>query len=166
MYTWSCLRCLALLFMPNFELIRGHTTLSLFFPHLFVVLRVPFLVSFSFVFVLSSCRFPFDYCIAFFAFTFAPLLSIVADSVILLFRLGATPPPRSLRVCSMRIPLACCLLPSLFLALLMLTYLNFISCVPSVFDFDLDIVCFRPVFFVWVLCCLLGFGFCCDSFSI
>ena len=33
------------------------------------------------------------------------------------------------------------------------------------FDFDLDIVCFHPVFFLWVLCCLLGFGFCCDSFS-
>ena len=27
-----------------------------------------------------------------------------------------------------------------------------------VFDFDLDIVCFHPVFFLWVLCCLLGFG--------
>ena len=35
------------------------------------------------------------------------------------------------------------------------------------FDFDLDIVClFHPVFFLGVLCCLLGFGFCCDSFSI
>ena len=35
-----------------------------------------------------------------------------------------------------------------------------------IFDFDLDIVCFHPVFFLWVLCCLLGLGFCCDSFSI
>ena len=41
---------------------------------------------------------------------FASLLSLVADSVILLSRLGATPPPRSLRAWSMRIPLACCLL--------------------------------------------------------
>ena len=63
-------------------------------------------------FVLSSCRFPFDSCIAFFAFTFAFLLSLVADSVILLFRLGAIPPPCSLRAWSMRIPLACCLLSS------------------------------------------------------
>ena len=71
-------------------------------PLLFVVLRVPFLVPFSFVFVLSSCRFPFDSCIAFFAFAFASLLSLVADSVILLFRLGATPPPAllaSLKYC-------------------------------------------------------------------
>ena len=25
---------------------------------------------------------------------------------------------------------------------------------------------FHSVFFLWILCCLLGFGFCCDSFSI
>ena len=56
----------------------------------------PFLVPFSFVFVLSSCRFPFVSCIAFFASLFASLLSFVADSVVLLFRLGATPPARSL----------------------------------------------------------------------
>ena len=31
-----------------------------FFPLLFVVLRVPFLAPFSFVFAISSCRFPFD----------------------------------------------------------------------------------------------------------
>ena len=40
------------------------------------------------------------------------------------------------------------------------------SSLPSPFDFDLDMVRFHPVFFLWVLCCLLGFGFCCDSFSI
>ena len=34
------------------------------------------------------------------------------------------------------------------------------------FDFDLDSVCFHPVFFLRVIRCLLGFGFCCDSFSI
>ena len=51
---------------------------------------------------------------------------------------------------------------------LMLTYLLslfFSSLLPFV-DFDLDIVCFHPVFFLWVLCCHLGFGFCCDSWSI
>ena len=65
--------------------------------------------SFSFVFVLSSCRFPFDSWTAFFDFIFASLLSLGADSVILLFRLGVTLPPRSLWAWSMRIPLACCL---------------------------------------------------------
>ena len=86
--------------------------------------------TFSFVcpFVLSFSV--FDSCIAFFAFTFASLCSLVPGSgfcysVILLFRLGATPPPRSLRAWSMRIPLACCLLSSFFLALLMLTCLFF-----------------------------------------
>ena len=58
------------------------------------------------------------------------------------------------------------LLSSFFLALLMLTYLYFFLLFLPFFDFDLDIVCFHPVFFLWVLCCLLGFGFCCDSFSI
>ena len=53
-----------------------------------------------------------------------------------------------------------------FLALLMLTYLFFffVLFLPF-FDFDLDSVCFHPVFFFWVLCCLLGFGFCCVSFG-
>ena len=30
------------------------------------------------------------------------------------------------------------------------------SSLPSPFDFDLDMVRFHPVFFLWVLCCLLG----------
>ena len=97
------------------------------------------------------------------AFTFASLLSLVEDSVILLFRLGVTPTTRSLRTWSMCVPRACCIL--FFLALLMLTYLFFCLLFLPFFDFDLDIVCFPPVFFFWVLCCLLGFGFCCDSFS-
>ena len=36
-----------------------------------------------------------------------------------------TPPPRSLRASSMRVPLACCLLYSFYIALLMLTYPHF-----------------------------------------
>ena len=51
---------------------------------------------FLFCFVFSSYRFP---CISSVAFVFlvASLLSLVADSVILVFRLGATPlpPPRA-----------------------------------------------------------------------
>ena len=109
----------------------------------FIVLRVPLpfsyclsVVSFFLVFLLSPSL----------LFFFASQLSLVADSDILLYRLGATPPPRGLRAWSMRIPLALCLL----------------SCVLAFFDFDLDIVCF----ILSVLCCLLGFGFCCDLFSV
>ena len=133
-----------------------------FFPLLFVVLRVPFLVPFSFVFVLSSCRFPFDSCIAF-AFTFASLLSLGGGfCYILLFRVGATPPPRAPcepEVCVF--PLRAVLLPcvAVDLSSFSLLFLPF-------FDFDLGIVCFHPVFFLWVLCCLLGFDFCCYSFNI
>ena len=105
------------------------------------------------VFLVSPCS----------LFFFASLLSCVEDSVILLFRLGATPPPRA--PCEPEV----CVFPLravFFLALLMLTYLYFFLLFLPFFDFDLDIVCFHPVFFLWVLCCLLGFGFCCDSFSI
>ena len=49
--------------------------------NIFATNSIPF--PFSFVFVLSSCRFPYVSCIAFFAFLFASLLSLVADSVIL-----------------------------------------------------------------------------------
>ena len=65
----------------------------------------------------------------------------------------------------MRIPLACCLLLSCVADVDLSLFFFFLLFLPF-FDFDLDIVCFHPVFFLWVLCCLLGFGFCCDSFSI
>ena len=116
-------------------------------------------------FVLSSRRFPFDSCTASFAFTFASLLSFVAHSVILLFRLGATPPPRApcvFEVCLFSLRADVFFLSyvaDVDLSLFFLLFLPF-------FDFYLDIVCFHPVFFLWVLCCLFGFGFCCDSFSI
>ena len=56
-----------------------------------------------------------------------------------------------------------------FLALLMLTYQESLFFFFSSFPFSISIwtsFVFHPVFFSWVLCCLLGFGFCCDSFSI
>ena len=65
----------------------------------------------------------------------------------------------------MRIPLACCLLSSFLRWWCWLIFIFFLLFLPF-FDFDLDIVCFHPVFLLWVLCCLLGFGFCCDSFRI
>ena len=63
------------------------------FPPPFVVLRVRVPLPFSFFLSFRFVVFPFVSCIAFFAFLFASLLSLVADSVILLFRLGVTPPP-------------------------------------------------------------------------
>ena len=122
-------------------------------------LTIPGVLSVVDVFVLSCCRFPFDSCIAF-AFTLAAVLSAM-----LLFCLGATPPPRSLRAWSMRILLACCLLScvadvDLSLFIFLLFFLPF-------FDFDCHRL-FHSVFFLWVLywLSLLGLGFCCDSFSV
>ena len=122
---------------------------SFLFPPSFVVLRVPFFVLFSFVFVLSSCRFPSDSCIPFFPFTFASL-SLVADSVILSF---------CYFVSALHLPRAscepeACLFPlrAVFLhALLMLTYLYFFLLFLPFFDFDLDIVCF--LFFILSFSC-------------
>ena len=42
----------------------------------------------------------------------------------------------------------------------------FFSSLPSLFRFRFGHRLFHPVIFLWVLCCLLGFGFCCDSGSI
>ena len=61
----------------------------------------------------------------------------------------------------MRIPLACCLL-----SCVVDVDLFFISSLPSLFRFRSGHRLFHPVFFLRVLCCLLGFGFCCDSFNI
>ena len=110
--------------------------LSLFFLSLLSVSVFPFLFPFSLVLSFRLVVFPFVSCIALFAFLFASLLSLVADSVILLFRLGATPPLRSLR--SWSIPLACCLLSRVLDVDL---FYFFFSSFPF-FDFDLDIVCF------------------------
>ena len=52
-----------------------------------------------------------------------------------------------------------------FLAFLMLIYLFFLLFLPF-FRFRFGHRLFHPVFFLWVLCCLLGFGFCCDSFGL
>ena len=116
----------------------------------------PFLVRF----VLSSCRFPFVSCIAFFAFLLVSLLSLMVDYIILLFHLGATPP------CALCEPQACVfpLRSVFFLAFQMLTYFYFFfSSFPFSTRFGHSL--FHPVFFLWVLC-LLVFGFCCDSFNI
>ena len=107
------------------------------------------------VFLVSPCS----------LFFFASLLFCVEDSVILLFRLGATPPPRApcepeVRVFPLRVPLRV-----VFILALMLTYVLF-SSLPSHFRFRLGHLLFHPVFFLRVVCCLLGFDFCCDSFSI
>ena len=112
-------------------------------------------------FVLSSCRFPFDSCIAFFAFTFACLLSWWRILLFCYFVSALHLPraPREPEVCVF-------LLRTVFVrAFLMSTYFIFFS-LPSLFRFRFGHRLFNPVFFLRVLCCLLGFGFCCDSFSI
>ena len=87
--------------------------------------------------------------------------------LILLFRLGATPPP-TLRA-SLNYAYSPCVLSSFFLAFLLLIYflwLYFFFSSFSFFRFRFGHRLFHSVFFLWVLCCLLGFSFCCDSFSI
>ena len=69
-------------------------------------------------------------------------------------------PPRSLRASSM--PQVCLKYASTMRCWLIF-FLFVFSSSPFLFRFG---HCFRPVFSLWVLCCLLGFGFCCDSFCI
>ena len=54
-----------------------------------------------------------------------------------------------------------------FIAFLLLIYFTFLLFI-TFFRFRFGHRLFHPVFvfFLWVLCCLLGFGFCCDSFRI
>ena len=47
-----------------------------------------------------------------------------------------------------------------------LTYFLFFSLFLPLFRFRFGYRLFHPVFFFWVICCLLGFGFCLDSFSV
>ena len=80
---------------------------------------------------------------------------------IMLFCLRATPPPRgACEPAYLRIPLVCCLLSFVLAVIYFVLFSSF-----NFFDFDLGVVLFHPVF-LWVLWCLFGFGFGCDSFSI
>ena len=71
------------------------------------------------------------------------------------------PTPRSLRAWSIRIPLAYCLLYCVADV-----DLSFFPPLPSLSRFRCGHGLFYPLLFLWVICCLLGFGFCCDSFRI
>ena len=79
------------------------------------------------------------------------------------FRLGATYTPPAL-LASLKYAYSPCVLSS-FLRSCCWLILFFFSSFPS-FDFDFGHRLFHPVFFLWVLCCLLGFAFCWDSFNI
>ena len=118
------------------------------------VLRVPLPCSFFVRFVLSSRRFPFVSCIALFAFLFASLLSLLADScsVILVISSWRYTPPALIAI--LTYAYSPCVLSS------------FLRCCTSLVRFRFRHRLFHLVFFLRVLCCLLGFGFCCDSFSI
>ena len=144
-------------------------------PLLFVVLRALFLVPFSFVcpFVLSFSVW-FLYRLLRFYFSFP-----ASNSSYLSARLPASPwwqtfcsvilsrrytPPALLA--SLKYAHSPCVLSSFLSSVADVDLSSFFLLFLPFFDFDLDSVCFHPVFFLWVLCCLLGFGFCCDSFSI
>ena len=129
----------------------------------------PLFVLFSFFFVLWSCRFSYVSCIAFSAFIFASLFSLrlgggLCYSVIPSWR---HPPPALLS--SLKYASSLCVLSSFLRCWcwLLFSFFFFLLFLPF-FDFDLDIVCsilsFRCGYLA--LCWLLGFGFCCDSFSI
>ena len=131
------------------------------FPLPFVVLRVPLPCSFFVRFVLSFCRFPFDSSSLFFSLPCFPSRRIL---LLCYFVSALHPPPRSWRAWSMRIPRGCWLLSS-FLRSWCWFILFFLLFLPF-FRFRFGHRLFHPVFSLWVLCCLLGFGFCCDSFSV
>ena len=136
--------------------------LSSFFLSLYVVPRVPVPSSFSVRFVLSSCCFPFVSCIAFFAFLFSSLRSLGGGFCYSVISSRRYPPPAllaNLKYAYSPCVLSCIVDVDLF---------NFILLfLPSLFRFRFGRRLFHPVFFLRVLvCCLLGFGFCCDSFSI
>ena len=88
--------------------------------------------------------------------------ALVADSVIFCYFASVLHPPPA--VCE---PQVCVLAlrAVFFLALLLLTFFFFHS-LPCFSLIRFKTRFFHPVFFLWVQCCLLGFGFCCDSFSI
>ena len=137
------------------------------FTLLFVVLRVPssFLFRSFRLFVLSFSVFS---CIAFFfAFIFASFsafLKVWWRILLLCYFVSARHPahaPCEPEVC--KFPLRAVL----FLALLMLTcFVFFFYSLPSLFRIRIGHRLCTSVFFLWVLCCLLGFGFCCDLFNI
>ena len=89
---------------------------------------------------------------------FAPLLSLVPDSVILSRCYTRLPP-------ALLASLHICLFPCVFSCfldfLLVFLYFSSLPSFPFSIGFDLDVDLF-PVFFLWVLCYLLGF--CCDLF--
>ena len=95
-------------------------------PCFFFVRFCPFVLSFSVWFLYRLLRF---------YFRFPDFLGggFYHSAIILLFRLGATPPPRSLRAWSMRVPLACCLLSSFLRCWCWLILI--LSSLPSLFRF-------------------------------
>ena len=109
----------------------------LIFPFLFALLRFP--LPFSF------CCFSFVSCVAFFAFLFRCLALLGGGFFSFVSVLH--PPPALLA------SLHICIFP---LCAVFLAYF---------FRFRFGRRLFHPVFLMWVLCCLLGFDFCCGSLA-
>ena len=120
-----------------------------------------FVLSSFFFSLLSLSLFPFLF------FRFVVFRSFLASPSSLFFSLPCSPLWRILiSVISSRCYTPTALLASLQVCVFPLRAVFFLEFFfLPVFDFDLDIVCFI-LSFLWVLCCLLGFGFSRDSFSI
>ena len=137
---------------------------------------MPFFLFPFFIFFFLS----FSFCRSPFSPSFSCCLFVLSFSVCFLYRLLLSfrfptllnggfcyfvsvlnPPRAACEPASTRIPLACCTL-----SCVLPVYLLYFSSLPSLFRFRFGHRLFHPIFFLWVLCCLLGFGFRCDSFSI
>ena len=121
----------------------------------------PFLAPFSFVLSFGLVVFRLFLVSPSPLFSSLPCFSLVADSVIMLFHFVSAlrPPPHAL-LATLKYAYSPCVLSSCVLDADL-----FFSSLASLFRFRFGHGLFRPVFFLWALCCLLGFGFCCDSFS-
>ena len=111
----------------------------------------PLVLSFSVCFLYRLLRFSLR-------FPAFPWWRILLLCFFILSRLFA-PPPHAL-LATLKYAYSPCVLSSCVLDADL-----FFSSLASLFRFRFGHGLFRPVFFLWALCCLLGFGFCCDSFS-
>ena len=124
---------------------------SLFLSFSFPLCRSPFPVPSRLL--RSFCRFPFVSSIAFFAFPFAYLLSLMADSVVLS---RFYTPCIACEPASLYSP---CVLSCSFLPLLIFSYI-FLHVFFAFFEFNLNVVCFiLSCAGGYCLCCLLYVGF-------
>ena len=149
--------------MPPGHPCRFRFPFSFSFLLFFLRFSSPFMSSsvFPVLFPFSSCRFSVC-CIAFvaFLFTFPAFLGGGFCYSVISSRRYVHPPraPCEPEVCV--VPLCAVFFLAFLLSILFIYCLLFFP----FFRFRFGHRLFHPVLFLRVLCCLLGFGFCCDSF--